>query len=71
MAAGELAEALHHLAHHQRCCVIEQVGGLAPLEEDIRILRGATQHRTSRTQRMRPLSQHILIVDQRSQLVVG
>ena len=43
--AGALGEAVHRRLHDARAGVVEGVGGLAGLEEDVGVLGGAAQHR--------------------------
>ena len=53
LAAGELGEPLHGLFHDPRAAVIERIARLARLEEHVRVLRRAAQHRLVGRERAR------------------
>jgi len=63
MASGECGETRHRVLHDLRKGVVKRIGALARLEEDVRILRGAAQHRMFRRQRARPVRRNLGIVD--------
>ena len=67
---GALPELVEDLLHDRRHGVVESVGRLARLEEDIRVLRTAPQHRPLRREAVRPVVEHVLVADEGAQVVV-
>ena len=52
---GKFAEAIHRILHEPRKRVVIGIGALARLEEHVRVLRRAAQHRVFRRQRPRSM----------------
>ena len=69
-AAGPPREAIHNVLNDRRAGAIERIDRFARLEEDIRILRRATQHRTVGAERALAMLADELRIDERAQIVV-
>ena len=65
--AGLFADSSHRRSHEPRDCVIEDVGGLPGLEEDVGILSGASQHRPVGIERPEAMVGDEVFIDQPSQ----
>ena len=66
-AVGELVEDLADDAGHR---VVEEVGGLARLEEHVRVLRGAAEGRGVRRHPAQPMIDDVVVADERAEIVV-
>ncbi len=70
MAPGQAGELRHGMLDHAGQRRIEWVHGLARLEVDVRILRGATDHRMLGIERAPAMAEDQALVDHGAQLVV-
>src|SRR5208282_3141099 len=69
-AARPPREAIHNVLNDRRAGAIERIVRLARLEENIRILRRAAQHRTIGAERAIAMLADEVRVDERKQIVV-
>ena len=69
-AAGSRLEARHRCVDHIGHALIEEVGGLAHLEVDIRVLRRPTDERMVRVERPPAVRGHEAVVHERPEIVV-
>jgi len=67
--ARQFAEPLHRLPHGLWDGVVEQVGCLASLEENVRVLRRATQHWPIGIHRPVAVSSNQIVVDHRADII--
>ncbi len=70
-ATGASFELGEHVGDDAGHGVVEPVGRFASLEEDVRVLRGATHHRRRRSQPAQLVGGDVVVADQRAQVVVA
>ena len=70
-APGQLGEAVELVGDDARRRGVERIRRLARLEEDVRVLRRAAQHRVVRAQRAVTVRADEVVVDERPQVVVA
>ena len=70
-AAGALGKPVHHLLHYTGHPGVEGIHGLAGLEVDVRVLRGAADERMLRRQRPGAMGTYQIGGHQRSQILIA